>query len=202
MTGFASRRQSALGPCARFRHVLEENARARLPGHAEREIAAVVARTVPAPPGRRAANPRRAGRPAPRRSRRAARRPESRRPARRSPAPPAAPGRRCRCGSGTRTRRRRRRFPPAPRRRGCRETPRRDTALASCARAGPSPTTSLVPGRSSLRKASRFFSTATRPTVRKIGRGRSSARVLARGRNSVGIDAARPQLHVLEAARR
>ena len=48
----------------------------------------------------------------------------------------------------------------------------------SAARAPPSAaprrSTTLVPGRSSDRNASRFFSTATRPTVMKIGRGKSS----------------------------
>ena len=34
----------------------------------------------------------------------------------------------------------------------------------SRARSGPSPTTTLVPGRSRLRKAATFFSTASRPT--------------------------------------
>ena len=46
---------------------------------------------------------------------------------------------------------------------------------ASSAFCGPSPTTTFVPGRSSDRNASRFFSTATRPMVMKIGRGRSSS---------------------------
>src|SRR5262249_11473461 len=45
---------------------------------------------------------------------------------------------------------------------------KRRRSSASC---GPSPTTTLEPGRSSARKASRFFSTATRPAVRKSGRG-------------------------------
>ena len=49
---------------------------------------------------RRRADHGRGRRPARRRSRRAARIPEVRRPARRSPAPPAAPIRRCQCGSG------------------------------------------------------------------------------------------------------
>jgi hypothetical protein len=44
------------------------------------------------------------------------------------------------------------------------------------------PITTLLPGRSSARNAARFFSTATRPTVAKIGRG--SPRSIARsGRN-------------------
>ena len=89
---------------------------------------------------------------------------------------------------------------PVPRHAASRETPHRDTPFANCARAGPSPTTSFVPGRSSLRKASTFFSTASRPTVRKIGRGNSSVRARARP-EQICIDAARPQLHVLEAAR-
>jgi UDP-2,3-diacylglucosamine pyrophosphatase LpxH len=49
-------------------------------------------------------------------------------------------------------------------------------------RAGPSPPTTLVPGNSSSRNASRFFSTAIRPTDRKIGRGKPGS--TARGRNS------------------
>ena len=47
-------------------------------------------------------------------------------------------------------------------------------SLVSAIRAGPSPTTTLVPGRSSVRKASRFFSTATRPEYNIIGRGQRS----------------------------
>jgi hypothetical protein len=47
--------------------------------------------------------------------------------------------------------------------------------------AGPSPTTTFEPGRSSDRKASRFFSIATRAQVRKIGLGNSKMFV-ARGR--------------------
>ena len=54
---------------------------------------------------------------------------------------------------------------------------------ASALRAGPSPTTSLVPGRSSLRKASRFFSTASRPTVKKIGRDKPRS-AFTRGLNN------------------
>ena len=48
----------------------------------------------------------------------------------------------------------------------------RRLSSASC---GPVPMMTFVPGRSSERNASRFFSTAIRPTVMKIGRGRSSA---------------------------
>ena len=59
----------------------------------------------------------------------------------------------------------------------------RDRLRTSSARAGPSPTTTFEPGRSSFRKASRFFSTATRPTERKIGRGRPRS-ASGRGRKS------------------
>ena len=93
-------------------------------------------------------------------------------PAGRWPAPPAAPGRTCRSCSETRRRRRRHRSRAssspcrAPRNTAC------GYLRASAARAGPSPTISLVPGRSRSRNASRFFSTATRPTQRNTGRGR------------------------------
>jgi len=56
-------------------------------------------------------------------------------------------------------------------------SPRKRTAgyfFSSAAFRGPSPMTTVEPGRSSARNASRFFSTATRPMVMKIGRGRSS----------------------------
>ncbi len=56
-------------------------------------------------------------------------------------------------------------------------SPRKCTSGKRCSSSafcGPLPTTTLEPGRSSDRNASRFFSTATRPTVRKIGLGRSS----------------------------
>ena len=60
---------------------------------------------------------------------------------------------------------------------------RPDISARAAAFCGPSPTTTFVPGRSSDRNASRFFSTATRPMVMKIGRGRSSAAGLS-GLNS------------------
>ena len=110
-------------------------------------------------PGRHRAAP---GRPAPPHP--AAPAPDRPPPECRRPGPPAAPGRRCRCGWERRTRRWRHR----PRTRASPvSAPRKRAAgyfCASAARAGPSPTTSLVPGRSSARKASIFFSTATRPT--------------------------------------
>ncbi len=49
---------------------------------------------------------------------------------------------------------------------------------------GPSPTSTLVPGRSSLRKLSRFFSTAMRPTFSQIGRFSSLNTSGRPGRNS------------------
>ena len=48
------------------------------------------------------------------------------------------------------------------------------TNLTPIATLNGSPITTLEPGRSSARNASRFFSTATRPTVMKIGLGKSS----------------------------
>ena len=70
---------------------------------------------------------------------------------------------------------------------------------SSAVRAGPSPTISLVPGRSRSRKASRFFSTATRPTQRYTGAGRQMS--ISRGWNSCRVDAARPQDHITKTAR-
>ena len=67
---------------------------------------------------------------------------------------------------------RRHRSRRVPRRAARRETPRAGYFRSSAVRAGPSPTISLVPGRSRSRKASRFFSTATRPTQRYTGAGR------------------------------
>ena len=125
--------------------------------------------------------------------------PEKPRPAGRWPAPPAARGRTCRSCSETRTRRRPHRPRPVPRRAARRGTRHRGYFRSSAARAGPSPTITLVPGRSRSRNASRFFSTATRPTQRKTGAGRQMS--TSRGWNSCGIDAARPQHDVAEAAR-
>ena len=121
----------------------------------------------------------RARRPAPHRSRRGARSPETPQPAARWPAPRAEPGQRCRSCSETRRRRRRHRSPPVLRPAGRPEIPLCGYFRASAARAGPSPTTTLVPGRSRSRNASRFFSTATRPTHKNTGRGRP--RSTARG---------------------
>ena len=45
----------------------------------------------------------------------------------------------------------------------------------SSSSAGPSPTTTLEPGRSRRTNASMFFSTATRPTLRKMGRASPSS---------------------------
>ena len=54
---------------------------------------------------------------------------------------------------------------PGERRAGLRAEERAaGEGAASPARAGPSPTTTLVPGRSRARKAATFFSTASRPT--------------------------------------
>ena len=99
---------------------------------------------------------------------------------RRRPAPPEARARRCRCGWGRRTHRPPHNGAPAPRPFWAPGTSRRDSARSSAARAGPSPTTTLVPGRSSERNASMFFSTATRPTLSQMGRGKGSARALDR----------------------
>ena len=74
-----------------------------------------------------------------------------------------------------------------------------DISRCSAAFCGPSPITTLVPGRSSDRNASRFFSTATRPTVMKIGRGRSSS-AGSFGTEQLGVDAARPEAELAEAA--
>ena len=53
------------------------------------------------------------------------------------------------------------------------------------------------------RNAARFFSTATRPTQRKIGPGKADiVRRRSAGSNSVAIDAARPRAQIGEAARR
>ena len=77
----------------------------------------------------------------------------------------------CRCGWE------RRRHPPRRRSRqvrcrcGGRGNERRGYLALSAASSGPSPTTTLLPGRSRSRKAGRFFSIATRPTQRKIGPG-------------------------------
>ena len=81
------------------------------------------------------------------------------------------------------------------------EDARPGSAAAAPPRAGPSPTTHLVPGRSSARNASMFFSTATRPTYRKIGRGTSSS-ACGPGRKS-SVSTPRDQQHeVGEAAGR
>ena len=56
-----------------------------------------------------------------------------------------------------------------------------ESASESFFLASPSPTTTFEPGRSSDRKASRFFSIATRAQVRKIGLGNSKM-LAARGR--------------------
>ena len=123
---------------------------------------------------------------------------ETRPPAGRWRAPPAAPGQTCRSCSETRRRRRPHRPPPAPRPAARRGIRRRGYFCSSATRAGPSPTITLVPGRSSSRNASRFFSTATRPTQRKTGCGRheiDGARTKQRG-----VDAARPQHDIAKAA--
>ena len=77
----------------------------------------------------------------------------------------------------------------------CRRTPRSGKRRCSSARAGPSPTTHFVPGRSSARNASMFFSTATRPAYRKIGR-RTSGDPCGAGAEELGVDAARPHREV------
>ena len=65
----------------------------------------------------------------------------------------------------------------------------RRRSSASC---GPCPMTTLEPGRSSERKASRFFSTAIRPTLTKIGRGRSRS-IACSGLN---ISVSTPRVHM------
>ena len=82
-----------------------------------------------------------------------------------------------------------------------RGTWRRESAAAAQPPAVRAPMTTLVPGRSSERNASRFFSTAIRPTLTKIGRGRSRVD-RALGREEVGVDAARPHAEIIEAALR
>ena len=65
----------------------------------------------------------------------------------------------------------------------------RRLSSASC---GPVPITTLVPGRSSERNASRFFSTAIRPTVTKTGRGKPSSSARSGRNRSVST----PRVHM------
>ncbi len=58
--------------------------------------------------------------------------------------------------------------------------------------------TTLVPGKSSARNASIFFSTATRPSVMKIGRGKSRFCDSIRAKQ-IDIHASRPSPDILEA---
>ena len=135
-----------------------------------------------------------------RRSRRAARRPDRRRPAARSPAPRSARCRTCRCGwenenIGARVDLRKRFARTAAEEmgmgilafeRGARRAVADDHRRSR---------------QFELSSAPRFFSTATRPTQRKIGRGKSSALVGARPEQRM-IDAARPDLDARKAAPR
>ena len=186
--------RSARPSRAGMRHIVEEAARAFVPAHGLGIFAAGGARKRQRPEAggaqvlverrdRRARRPRRGSPP-----------PESPRPASRRRAPPAAPVRTCRCGSETRRRRRRRKSARGPRRAWRRERSPSGHRRASSSRAGPSPTTTLVPGRSSDRNAAMFFSTANRPTVRKIGRSRPRLASGARSKQP-GVDPARPAQH-------
>ncbi len=97
-------------------------------------------------------------------------RPDTPLPACRRRAPRAARARTYRCGSGTRTHRRPRRPSQSS---ACDSTPRYlalRIARLQFRERGPSPATHFEPGKSSFKNASTFFSTATRPTYRKIGR--------------------------------
>ena len=179
----------------------DELPRAGFPRARQREGAAGFARHVERAEARRAQivveHAHRRGR----RPRRADPSPGRPRLERRRRAPQAAPRRRCRFCSGTRTRRRRR---DALRARGLFSRPRNVAAgkrWRSSASCGPSPITTLVPGKSSERNASMFFSTATRPMLTKIGRGRSRAAARS-GLEHVGIDAAAPHAEIAEAAAR
>jgi hypothetical protein len=70
-----------------------------------------------------------------------------------------------------------------PRNRTTLPKPNPPRSVSNFSRCGPSPTTTLVPGNSRLTKASMFFSTATRPTLRNTGRGSTTAGVQP-GRNT------------------
>ena len=80
-----------------------------------------------------------------------------------------------------------------------RGTSRRETAAAARPPAGPSPITTLVPGRSSERNASRFFSTAIAPDADE-DRARQIELDGAIGAEQIGVDAARPHAEILKSA--
>jgi len=62
----------------------------------------------------------------------------------------------------------------------------------SAASSGPVPMMTFVPGRSSERNASRFFSTATRPTVIKMGRAKPSSIA----RSGLNRSVSTPRVHI------
>ena len=185
----------------RLRHMTEEYPSAGRPGHAEREVAAIFARALQRTETGAAqivvehADRRFA------RSRRAAPQRETPRPARRSPAPPAARARTCRCGSETRRRRRRHRPPPAPRRGAM----PRNTASGNCRASAVArrPVADHELGAGQIEREERFEIFFDRqPADRQKNRPRQIEIDACARAEQLGVDAARPQLHVLEAARR
>ena len=107
-----------------------------------------------------------------------------RRPARPTPSPPAAPGRRCRCGSETRTRRPRHSTRPAPRRccspvNSTSRMPRASAPRAAGRRrprpCGPADRARGTPRCSSRRRRARRRGTPGPSPKRRTGRGRNSS---------------------------